>query len=55
MKNFLAGIFFAFVPALFAGLSFALIHPMLGLIAGIGMFGFGLDVCFRGSDQEPRP
>ena len=55
MSEFFAGLLFAFVPALFGGLTFALIHPMLGLIVGFGMFGFGLDLCFRGSDRERRP
>lgn len=52
MKNILAGIFFAFVPALFAGLSWAFFNPWLGLIVGLGMFGFGLDLCFRGSGKS---
>lgn len=55
MNNFFAGLFFAAVPALLAGIVFALVSPLLGLLVGIGMFGFGLDLCFRGSGKDGRP
>lgn len=44
-----AGIFFALVPALGIGLLMSFLHPVIGLIFGLGVFGLGLDCCFRGS------
>lgn len=45
----LMGVFFAFIPALLFGCITAFISPILGLIVGLGVFGFGMDCCFNGS------
>lgn len=50
--NTIMGIFFAFIPALLIGLIAAFAHPVLGIIVGLGVFGFGLDCCFNGSGNQ---
>ncbi len=52
MSSVIAGIFFSLVPALMFGAITAMAHPVIGLIVGVSVFGFGLDCCFRGSDRE---
>ena len=46
------GIFFALIPALLFGIIAALAHPVLGIIVGLGVFGFGMDCCFNGSGND---
>ncbi|WP_426182440.1 hypothetical protein [Pseudomonas sp. TWRC1-2] len=55
MSYFLAGLFFAAVPALAVGLVIAFFSGPLGVVVVLGVFGFGLDLCFRGSGREERP
>lgn len=54
MSEFFAGLFFAAVPALLVGLGTAFFSAPLGAIVGGCVFGFGLDLCFRGSGREDR-
>lgn len=49
MSAAVAAVFFAGVPAvLVGGLAHLVLGEPIGLIAGVAMFGFGLDVCLRG-------
>lgn len=54
MNEFTAGLFFSAVPALFIGMFVGLFSPAMGLIVGACVFGFGIDLCFRGSGREDR-
>ena len=50
--NKVAGVFFSIVPAVCAGTLASLIHPAVGMIVFVGVFGFGLSMCFGKSGED---
>lgn len=47
-----AGVFFSIVPAVLAGIITSMIHPMVGMIVFVSVFGFGLNMCFGKSGED---
>jgi hypothetical protein len=54
MNDFFAGLLFAVIPAVGAGLAFGLMHVGLGITVGLGVFLLGLDICFHKNNKEQR-
>jgi hypothetical protein len=52
MGKFGAGVFFSVVPAICAGILTSLFHPAIGMIVFVGVFGFGLNICFGKSGED---